>query len=512
MLSKKTLLLLCVSVPSFMINLDANIVAVSLTSIARSLHADFTAIEWVISAYTLAFATMLMPSGALADRFGRKKILMIGLTIFTIASGVCGAAPDTTVLNVARGVQGLGAAMQLSSALAILAHGFSGKEKAKAFAFWGSVIGIAATLGPVVGGLITQSLGWEWAFYINLPIGIVMITLTAYTIVESKDPKADKIDAGGVVTFSAFLGLVTWVLISGHNAGWGSPAILTESICALVFFVAFITVEISQKRPMVDLRYFLKPTFFGASMASVAYAVGFLTMLTYLPFFFQSGLGRSPLAAGLMMLPLAVPLVIVPRIITLFLDHRLSGRALLTTGLALAGIGLLATGMVIQQFSYPLILCTMLIASTGAGLLNGQIAKVSMSVIPVERAGMASGLAATMRFSGLVVGFAALGAILFARIQSSVSAGLGNTASVDRRLITHSIANGDVSAAAASVVLHNGDAGLVAASLGYGYSGVFITGAIVAFIAMTLAWTLIRSAETAPSAAGAALREEALLD
>ncbi len=198
------LILLCVSVPSFMINLDANIVAVSLSSIAHALKAEFAGIEWVISAYTLTFASLVLPAGALADRYGRKRMLLLGLAIFTLASFACGAAPSVAVLNAARAAQGVGAALQLSAALATLSHVFRGAAPARAFAFWGSVIGIAISLGPVVGGLITQTLGWEWAFYVNVPVGLVMIALPLYAVEESRDPDATRVDLPGVVSFSAF--------------------------------------------------------------------------------------------------------------------------------------------------------------------------------------------------------------------------------------------------------------------------------------------------------------------
>jgi len=162
---QRFLILLCVSIPSFMINLDSNIVAVSLSSIAHSLSADFADIEWVISAYTLTFASFVLPAGALADRYGRKRMLIIGLGIFTLASFICGAAPNVTVLNAARALQGIGAALQLSAALATLSHAFRGPDRARAFAFWGSVIGIAISLGPVAGGFITQHFGWVGVLY-----------------------------------------------------------------------------------------------------------------------------------------------------------------------------------------------------------------------------------------------------------------------------------------------------------------------------------------------------------
>ena len=182
------LVLICVSAPSFMLQLDANIVAVSLPSISESLRANFAGIEWVVTAYTLSFASLLLPAGALADRFGRKRVLMAGLVIFTVASFFCGAAPDLTTLVTARAFQGIGAALQFSAALATLSSFFKGDERARAFAFWGTVVGIGIAMGPIVGGLITQTFGWQWAFYINLPIGALTIALVAVVIEDSRDP------------------------------------------------------------------------------------------------------------------------------------------------------------------------------------------------------------------------------------------------------------------------------------------------------------------------------------
>src|ERR1700742_2735309 len=195
------LVLICTSAPSFMLQLDANIVSVSLPAIAHSLNASFTGIEWVITAYMLSFASLLMPAGALADRFGRKRLLIIGLSVFTFASLLCGAAPNLPVLIAARALQGAGAAMQLSSALATLSHAFHGEGRARAFAVWGSVVGIGITSGPVVGGLITQAFGWEWAFYVNLPIGFALIVLIVNVTQTSKDPGAVRLDLPGVASF-----------------------------------------------------------------------------------------------------------------------------------------------------------------------------------------------------------------------------------------------------------------------------------------------------------------------
>src|SRR6201998_978138 len=201
--------LICTSAPSFMIQLDANIVSVSLPAIARSLGASFAGIEWVVTAYMLSFASLLLPAGALADRFGRKRLLILGLSVFPFASFLCGSAPTLTVLIISRALQGAGAAMQLSAALATLSHEFQGEARARAFSFWGSVVGIGAVLGPVGGGLITQSFGWEWAFYINLPIGATLIALIIRVIESSRDPHTIRLDLPGVGCFVNVIFLTT---------------------------------------------------------------------------------------------------------------------------------------------------------------------------------------------------------------------------------------------------------------------------------------------------------------
>jgi predicted MFS family arabinose efflux permease len=212
-----------------------------------------------------------------------------------------------------------------------------------------------------------------------------------------------------VATFSAFLFLTTLALISGNHDGWTSPHILAEGFGAIALFVSFIVVEKRQAGPMVDFSFFRRPTYLGANVAQFAFAAGLLTILTFMPIYFQHALGLSPRTAGLMMLPMALPLFIVPRIVTAQLAHRLTGRALLTAGLALVSAGLAFTALVAGNSDYRLMLAGMLVTGIGAGLLNGETTKVGMTVVPVERAGMASGISGTMRFTGIVIGFAALG-------------------------------------------------------------------------------------------------------
>ncbi|MGC1305152.1 MAG: MFS transporter, partial [Caulobacteraceae bacterium] len=494
----RLLVLLCVSAPSFMLQLDANIVAVSLPSISHSLRAGFTDIEWVITAYTLSFASLVLPAGALADRFGRKPVLLIGLAVFTLASFLCGIAPNLAVLVGARALQGVGAALQLSAGLATLSHTFRGEARGRAFAFWGSVIGAGISLGPIIGGFITQAFGWAWAFYINLPIGAAMILLSLYVIEDSRDPDARQVDVAGVISFSGFLFLTTLGLISGNHRGWSDRAVIAELLGALAFLALFVAAETMQRRPMLDFSFFRKPTYLGANIAGLAYAAGLLTMLTFVPIFLQSGLGYPPRTAGLMMLPMALPLFIVPRIVATQLAHRLTGRMLLTAGLAIVSLGLVLMGLAAGRLAYLPLLAGMLATGVGAGILNGEIAKVSMTVIPPERAGMASGMAGTVRFSGLVIGFAALGAVLFARISAGVSAGLADAGATERLGFIRRVAAGDLSGAGAltapRALLH----ALALRSFSQGYEALLFSAAALTGVSAVLTWRLVRAADTLP--------------
>ncbi|MGC2788301.1 MAG: MFS transporter, partial [Roseiarcus sp.] len=412
MTGRRARVLLCASGVSFMIMLDSNIVAVSLPSIARDLNATFADIEWVVSAYVLTFAALLMPSGALADRFGRRRMLIVGLAIFTLASLMCGLAPSALVLNAARALQGMGAAIELSAALAVLGHAFRGAERAKAFGFWGTVVGVAVAVGPLVGGLITSGFGWRWAFLVNLPFGAALIWLAIDAVQESRDPDAQRLDIAGMLSFGGGLFCLIWALIGANRIGWSAEATRAKLLASVILFALFVAAELIQKRPMVDFALFRKRTFLGVSFAMLGFASAAQVMMTYLPLYLQNAFGLSPAAAGLGMLPFALPLFVCPRV-AVALASRISGRDLLTVGLTIVAAGNVATALMVgSHLPYGFVALGMLATGCGAGLLNGETAKVSMSVIPPERGGMASGIGGTLRFVGLVIGITGLGAVL----------------------------------------------------------------------------------------------------
>src|ERR1700727_1286495 len=391
---RKLRMLLCCAGAPFLIMLDTNIVAVSLPSIARDLQGGFADVEWVVSAYILPFAALLMPAGALADRLGRRRTLLIGLSIFTFASFLCGAA------------------LQLTASLAVIAHGFEPYERARVYAIWGTVMGMAPPLGPILGGIVTTYLGWRWAFYINLPLGAGLIALAVTSVGESRDPKAGGLDYPGIVLFGGGLFSVVWGLIDANSVGWESAPTIIRLVIGAVLLVGFVFAERKHRRPMIDLAIFRDPTVVGAAVAMLGYAASAQVMMTILPLYLQDAFVLSPAIAGLAMIPFALPLLIGPSVGGR-LATRMSSRAILSFGLGLVALGnAIAAAAVLADLAYWTAAIGMFITGSGAGLLNSETAKAQVSSVPPERAGMASGLASTTRFIGIIAGVAGLGAVL----------------------------------------------------------------------------------------------------
>lgn len=497
--------LLCASGVSFMIMLDSNIVAVSLPAIARNLNAAFADIEWVVSAYILTFAALLMPAGALADRFGRRRLLTFGLVLFTLASLLCGLAPTTTVLNAARALQGIGAAIQLSAALAVLGHTFRGPDRSKAFAFWGTVIGVAVALGPLVGGLITSAFGWRYAFFVNVPVGIGLLLLALASVEESGDPDAQRLDLAGMALFGTGLFALVWALIDANGDGWSSRPTVVKLVAASILLCLYVVAELVQRRPMVDFGLFRKRTFLGSSFAMLGFASAAQVMMTYLPLYLQNSFGYSPAEAGVRMLPFALPLFFFPRVAAA-LAARISGRMLLTIGLVIVVAGNLLTALVVAtQEPFLVVAIGMVITGCGAGLLNGETAKVSMSVIPPERSGMASGIGGTLRFVGLVTGITGLGAILTDEtqhyfLQAAANAQLGPLASGTSDPLVSRIIAGDLAGVVAQTPVAARDTMLDIGrlSFGGGFSAVLLAAAAIAAISALLTVIFVDAADTAP--------------
>lgn len=418
---KKDQVLLVTSLVSSLIMLDSTIVAVSLPAIGRSLGGSFSQLEWVISAYLLTYASLLLGSGSLSDLWGRKKVILTGLFLFGLASAACGLAPSAIFLNLARAIQGIGGALLLTAALAIISNTFQGQEKARAIAIWGAYLGVALTLGPILGGIITKYFGWRWIFLVNVPASATLIFAVFAVLEESRDPNAKKLDWRGILTFSPGLLLLVWALISGNEAGWSSPSVLLELTGATVFLNFFVRVEHRQTRPMIDLSLFGRSNFVGAVYAMIGYGMAAQVMVFYLPLYLQNAYGFDSLTAGLAILPFPVPMVLAPRLILRF-GNRFSGRQLLTLGLAITALGNSAFWLIAKvNAGYPVFVLGMLIAGIGAGILNGETVHVLSVSVPPERGGMASGIASTTRLVGILIGVAGLGAVIAAHQPGSAS-------------------------------------------------------------------------------------------
>src|SRR5271166_5875681 len=251
-----------------MLLLDITVVNVALPDIQRSLHSSFQDLQWVVNAYSLTLAAFLLTAGSVSDLIGRRRVFVIGLIVFTLSSAACGLSSTPLMLNLARAVQGTGGAMMFATSLALIAQAFQGRERGIAFGVFGGVIGGAVAIGPVLGGVITTGIGWEWIFFVNVPIGIGAVFLTLTQVSESRDPRAKGVDWLGLVTFSGSLFLLVYALIQGNNKGWGSTEIVSFLIGAVVLMALFIAVELRRSQPMLDLSLFRRPAFSGASIVA----------------------------------------------------------------------------------------------------------------------------------------------------------------------------------------------------------------------------------------------------
>jgi EmrB/QacA subfamily drug resistance transporter len=496
-------ILLTSSLVSSLIMLDSNIVAVSLPAMGRALGASFTDIQWVISAYVLTYASLLLASGNWADLYGRKKAMVIGLFVFAVASVGCGLAPTSLLLNVARAFQGVGGALLLTASLAIIGNAFTGAERTRAFAFWGASLGIALAVGPIIGGIITDTVGWRWIFLVNVPACALLIFATFRYIEESHDPQAKNLDFGGIITFSGGLALMVWGLIDGNEEGWSSPTILIRLAAAAVPFAVFVIVELRQTHAMVDFSLFKKDTFLGAVLAMIGHGASAQVMVFFLPLELQNAYGFAPLVAGVAMIPFALPMVLAPRI-TAKLAAIYSGRALLTTGLAIAMVGnVLFSLAAYLHLPYYVFVACMIVAGCGAGLLNGQTVKVIQGATPENRAGMASGLASTTRFIGILVSVAVLGAILSdvasrQFVSAAMRLGLNEAAA---QAAAKKVVSGNLAEALSSSPANAQDA-LKASGLdayASGFAEASILAALIAALACALTYRYVRAEDTAPA-------------
>src|SRR3954469_575171 len=489
-MERKWWTLVLVSIATFMLLLDVTVVNVALPDIQRELNASLSSLQWVGDTYSLMLAAFLLTAGSLGDRLGRRRVFTIGFGIFTFASFLCGIASDPTLLSLARGLQGIGGAGMYATSLALIGQEFHGKDRATAFGVWGATVGGAVAVGPLVGGILTQSFGWEWIFFVNVPIGIAAMVLTERKIVNvfAKDP--EPVDVPGLVTFSVALFLLIFGLIRGNPEGWGSPAILPCLIGAAGLLAAFVAIESRSQHPMLDLELFRKPAFNGVSAVAFALSAGMFAMFLYLTIYMQGVLDFSPLEAGLRFLPLTVlGFVVAP--ISGALSHRVPIRVLLGCGLTLVGLGLLLMHGLSPGSDWRALLVGFVLAGIGIGTTNPGIGQAAIAVVPVEKSGMGSGINTTFRQVGIATGVAALGAVFQSRVDSELAKqlphapdGLGElVASGGSRAVSEALG-----ARATPHLQHAADTAFVA-----GFNEILLIAGIVSFVGAVLGFALVRS-------------------
>jgi EmrB/QacA subfamily drug resistance transporter len=418
-MARKWWTLLTVSIGTFMLLLDVTIVNVALPEIERDLGASLTDLQWIVDSYVLALAALTLMAGALADRLGRKLIFTAGLAGFTGASLLAGFAGGALTLNLARGLQGIGGAAMFGTVLALIAQEFAPRERKTALGIWGATVGVGVAVGPLVGGGLVDSLGWEWIFFVNVPVGALTIALALTRLREARDPSPGRLDWGGLGTFSSALFLLVFGVLRGNGEGWSSPEIVGSLAGGAALLVAFAAIELRSRSPLLDLRLFRVPAFTGASIASFAAAASVFSMLLYIVLYLQNVLGHSPLEAGLRLLPItAMAFVFSP--LAARLSERVPLRVLIGVGLALAGAGLLVAGGLEADSEWTALLSGLLLTGAGIGLVNPTVAEAAIGVVPAARAATGAAINNTFRQVGVAVGIAALGAVFQGRIESKL--------------------------------------------------------------------------------------------
>jgi EmrB/QacA subfamily drug resistance transporter len=413
-MARKWWTLIAVSVATFMLLLDITVVNTALPAIQEDLDASFADLQWVVDAYALTLAAFVLSAGSLADRLGRRRVFAAGLAIFTVASLLAGLASDPTFLNVARAVQGIGGAVMFAVSLALLAQEFPADERGTALGIYGGTIGVAVAIGPLVGGAIVDGLGWEWVFFINVPVGIAAVAVTYLRLRESRDPNATRVDWPGVATFSLSLFLLVLGLVRGNEEGWGSTQILSLFAGAAALLVAFVVIEGRVREPMLPLRLFRRPAFTGVQLAAFAVSGSMFALFLYLTLYLQNYLGHTPLEAGVRYLPVSLASFFAAPVAGALMN-RAQSRVLIAIGLGMAGAGLVWMSGIGAADEWTGLLGGFLIAGAGVGLLNPIIADVALKVVPREQSGMAAGINDTFRQVGVAVGVALWGAIFLAR-------------------------------------------------------------------------------------------------
>jgi EmrB/QacA subfamily drug resistance transporter len=408
------------SMSLLIVGMDITIVNVALPSIGHSFHATVPGLQWTIDAYTLVLGSLLMLSGSTADRLGRRRTFIIGLTVFSVGSLLCSLAPNLELLVVFRMLQAVGGSMLNPVAMSIITNTFTNpRERAQAVGVWGAVVGVSLALGPVLGGVLVSSAGWRSIFWINIPIGIVAIILALRYIPESKAPRARRIDPLGQVLVILLLASLTYAIIEAPNRGWGSPLIVLCLVIALTSLLGLLRYESRRDEPLLELRFFRSIPFAAATVTAVAASATFVGFLFMNTLYLQEVRGLSALQAGLDTLPMAVMAMVMSPI-----SGSIVGRRGSRLPLIVAGAGMGASCIMLSDIgsttSFTWLFCAYAVFGLGFGLVNVPITNAAVSGMPRAQAGVAASIASTSRQVGQTLGVAVIGAIVTSQIHGNL--------------------------------------------------------------------------------------------
>ncbi len=425
----RVLAVLCIGL--FMILLDGTIVNIAIPHIMTSLDTGLSGVEWVMNAYVLAFAVMLVTFGRFGDLYGRRRMFVAGMIVFTVASLACGLAPGIEWLIAFRVAQGLGGAAMMPATLSIVAAVFPPGKRGAAMGVWGGVSGLATAIGPSLGGIIVDGASWRWIFLINLPFGILGVLLALRVVPESRNPGVvEALDFRGVGLFTVALLCLTFALIEGQNYGWRSPFILGLFAVALATFLLFALQERRAPQPLIDFSLFRKVDFLAGNMTGLLLSAAMMGVFFTVPIFLQTALGFSALRAGLVMSPMSVVIIFAAPLAGVLSD-RVGGKWIVALGMFLLAFGISwMAGLTPWQDKLSadttslMLLFPFLVAGVGIGFAVAPVTTAVMATAPPERAGNASGVLSTMRQVGSLMGIAILGAVLQNQIQANVRQGV----------------------------------------------------------------------------------------
>ena len=421
--NRKWWILASVSFALFMIMLDNTIVNVALPTIQRDLGIGVSELEWVVTGYALSFAVIMLSGGKLADMFGRRRVFLIGLAVFTLASLLCGLAGNAELLIAARVLQGVGAACMMPATLSIITATFPPRERGAALGIWAGVSAMALAIGPLVGGLITEHIGWNWIFFINVPVGLAGLVAARLIIPESRDTsKEQRLDLPGLLTSGIALFALVYALIEANSEGWTSPLILGLFAVALLSGAAFVILELHQRLPMFDMMLFRNPTFAGANTVALLVSLAMFGVFFFISLFMQNVLGYSAVRAGAAFLPMTVLIILVAPMAGKASD-RLGSRWLMTGGMTMVACSLLIFAQLQPDSSYISLLPGMVLGGIGMASTMTPMTAAALSSVPVDKAGVGSGMLNTFRQVGGSLGIAVMGAILASGSNAALSGG-----------------------------------------------------------------------------------------